>query len=103
MTNTSVKAFITQFGNRVFGLTFNNDVSEVFGYGNEKDIVTDVTFRDADATASDDLIIASHTMNYNGTELHYKVIHETDALQWIGVMDAKSNDYRPDPIIAKGF
>lgn len=106
MTNAGLKALVQTLGNRIFSISYDNNMVETFGYSSDKrSAPNDVSFIDKDSIAGvkDDLIITNYTMNYNGTPLHFKYVHASEAVQWLGAMSEGYADYRPDPAHIKGY
>jgi len=106
MTNAGLKALKEKYGERIFSISFDNNIVETYGYSNDPHTITgDVSFIDSGTQTGikDDLIITGHQMIFGNKLLHYQYIHASETVQWVGIMSAESNDYRPDPLTIKGW
>lgn len=94
MTNAAMNAMKTQFGDRMFAISLDNNRTVFVGYEGYYTI-DDIEFT---TLGTDEVVKIHNKMTYNGTELHYTTYHSSDNVQWIGFMSEESNMYRPNPI-----
>lgn len=95
-TNANLKAFIDNFGDRIYCIYFDN--GRII-YVNYKDSVklTDIKL---ETIGSEDFVAVHHTNEKTGNiGVSYTNYHLTSSIQWIGVMDEDSAQYRVDPLI----
>jgi len=94
MTNAAMNALKDQFGNRIFSINLDNNRTVFIGY-NGSYTINDIEFT---TFGTDEVVKIRNTMNFAGKILNYTTYHSSDNVQWIGIMSAETNDYRPNPI-----
>lgn len=92
--NESLTAFKTQFGDKIFNISLDNNKGIPLGFDGGRHI-DDIEFG---TVGTDEVIKVHETMQYSTVELHYTVYHSSDTVQYVGVMSEKSKDYRPSPL-----
>ena len=96
MTKDGIQKMITDFGDRIFAINFDNSQIAFFGYKDSYKI-TDVELQTIGGI--DYLVIHNKDHQSMGTtKMDYDIYHSVDTVQFIGVMDTDSADYRPDPM-----
>lgn len=100
MTNAGIQGLIDQAGNRMFAISYDNNVVELYGY-TDLPVITDRV--ELMAPAGEDLIVTHHTANCNGTTLGFRYFHNSECVQWIGIIDESTSKYNPDPLVIKGW
>lgn len=100
MTNASLKAAISEFGNRIVFIIMDNDRRLRFGYPDAplKD-VNQIQYKTFDG---EDFFGYSQPTTYSADRakgVTYTVWHRTDSIQQIATMDEGFEDYRVDPYV----
>lgn len=94
MLNSTMIKLKELYKDRIFAINIDNNKTVFVGYNDHYNI-NDIDFQ----TIADSEVVKVHTtVNCAGKELHYSTYHSSDCVQWVGVMDANSNQYRPNPI-----
>src|SRR5574343_192816 len=90
MTKHGIKKMITDFGDRIFAINFDNSQIAFFGYKDTYKI-TDVELQTIGGV--DYLVIHNKDHQSMGTtKMDYDIYHSVDTVQFIGVMDTDSAD-----------
>jgi len=96
MDNAGMQALIDQFGDRIFTINLDNTRFIRLGYKDSPKI-EDITLETIGGV--DYIVVTNKTAAMGSKELHYKTYHLTETVQWVGIMDEDSNDYRIDPML----
>jgi len=97
MTKAGLQKMIDDFGTRIYAMNFDNNQIAFFGY-NDSYAITNVELT---TVGGEDMIII-HNPNHKTTGLipvSYDIYRAVWDVQWVGVMDEDSADYRPDPFM----
>lgn len=97
MTKAGLQKMITDYGNRIFAINFDNNQIAFFGYKDSYRI-EDVEL----TTVEDEDLVIIHNPNHltTGTiPVSYDIYRAVWDVQWVGVMDPEDADYRPDPML----
>lgn len=97
MTKIALQAFIDTYGDRIFCINLDNTRSIYIGY-RDGTALSDIALE----TIGDiDFIVVSRTIATHGISMSYKTYNEISCIQWIGVMNESSNEYRVDPLLLR--
>ena len=97
MTNKMLKELIDNHGRDIFAIFLDNEQKVLFGY-NSKDCpkIEDLTL---DTLGGQDVFKIKRGSHSQNKPVYFTTIHLTDSIQWVGIMDEVSKDYRVDPLI----
>lgn len=101
MNNTGMQALIDQFGDRIYCINLDNTRFIRIGYRDRLDGTSSCTIKDISLETIggvDYIVVNKKSRAMGDREITYKVYHLTETVQWVGIMDEDSNDYRPDPL-----
>lgn len=102
MTNAALQAMITQFGERIAAIIFDNSQTLFIGYKSKDDRrslkLSDISM---ETIGGVDFTVVAHTMLQTddvGNPITYKTYHVTECIQDVIIMDDGFAKYGVDPI-----
>lgn len=97
MTNAMLTEIINKNGPDIFAFFLDNEQKLLFGYSS-KDCprITDITL---DTIGGVDVFKVKRVSHSQSKPVYFTTIHCTDTIQWVGIMDPQSAEYRVDPLI----
>jgi hypothetical protein len=94
MDKATLQAFLDTFGNRIFCINFDNSRWLYLNY-HDSTRVEDIYIEDVGDIS---FLVVPYSENHDGKIINAKKYHTVAAIQWIGVMDEDSAEWRMDPI-----
>lgn len=92
MSNKALQALFELYGDRIFTIYLDNNRSILIDYPSSPKL-SDITF---ETVGGVDYISIRHSQTMNGLTITYSIKHLTSTVQYVGIMDEDSKDYRVD-------
>ena len=97
LTNAVLQKIINDTGDRIYAFGIDNSSILYIGYSSSPKL-SDIELVNIDGV---DFVKVNRTSRSQGKELKFANYILTEYIQWIGIMDEKDKDYRPDPLTLK--